>query len=164
MKINNHLIAKWENAPLYHKIKEMSTSDQKKIMLDIDQIAGDVPTIGFGTTVGVTEDTVISAALAVHLLNLEVASLETILSYEAHPWPGMSENQRQALTSLVYNIGGEAFLNSKARRCLNQGDEQGFLEEAFNPIIGFVKFKGRVLRGLQLRRKEERELWQKNYR
>jgi GH24 family phage-related lysozyme (muramidase) len=73
----------------------------------------------------------------------------------------INNNQRNALVSLVYNVGEGNFKKSKALKALNSGDIETFLKEAFDPKIGFVKAKkgGRILKGLVNRRSAEKELF-----
>jgi len=75
----------------------------------------------------------------------------------------LNNNQKNALVSLVYNVGEGNFKKSKALKALNSGDIETFLKEAFDPKIGFVKAKkgGRILKGLVNRRSAEKELFLK---
>ncbi|HEX8446828.1 MAG TPA: glycoside hydrolase family protein [Sphingomonas sp.] len=63
----------------------------------------------------------------------------------------LTQNQRDALTSLVYNIGEPNFRNSEVRRRLNQQDYAG-AAEAFHM---WRKSGGKVSRGLVDRRRRE---------
>lgn len=73
----------------------------------------------------------------------------------------LKPNQRDSLVSLLYNIGPTQFANSKARARLNEGDYEGFMREAFDPRIGFVKGEegGDPLPGLVDRRQREKEMF-----
>jgi lysozyme len=75
----------------------------------------------------------------------------------------LNNNQKNALVSLVYNVGEGNFKKSKALKALNSGDIETFLKEAFDPKIGFVKAKkgGRILKGLVNRRSAEKKLFMK---
>ena len=77
----------------------------------------------------------------------------------------LDNNQKAALVSLIYNIGQNRFLNSKAyREGLAVGDIDTFKKEAFDSTIGFVKDKsgdeGKILKGLVKRRQRERDLFE----
>ena len=79
----------------------------------------------------------------------------------------LDDNQKAALTSLVYNIGQQKFLDSKAyKEGLAVGDIERFKKEAFDSKIGFVKDKkgGTILDGLVKRRQEELALFESNQR
>jgi lysozyme len=75
----------------------------------------------------------------------------------------LTNNQKTALISLVYNVGRDNLRKSKALKALNKGDFDTFMKEAFDPEIGFVKDKkgGTILDGLVERRAEERKLFNK---
>ena len=67
----------------------------------------------------------------------------------------VNENQFGALVSLAYNIGPSAFAKSTVVKRLNAGDYQG----AADAIMMWDKAGGKVLKGLQRRRKAERQLF-----
>jgi lysozyme len=67
----------------------------------------------------------------------------------------INQNQYDALCSFVYNLGKTNFNNSTLLRLLNKGDYQG----AADQLPRWNKQKGKVLRGLTIRRKEEQELF-----
>ena len=76
----------------------------------------------------------------------------------------LNKDERNALVSLLYNIGDGNFAKSKALKALNKGDKKTFLKEAFDPKIGFVKSDGKVLKGLVNRRAREKQIFTKgNY-
>lgn len=66
----------------------------------------------------------------------------------------VTENQADAFTSLAFNIGTSAFCKSTLVRKLNLYDYQGACQE----ILRWDKFKGRPLKGLTNRRKDENKL------
>ena len=68
-------------------------------------------------------------------------------------------NQLQALTSLIYNIGEGNWSISDAKKNLESGDITGFLKEAFDSKIGFVKANKKIFKGLVDRRAKERDLF-----
>jgi lysozyme len=69
-------------------------------------------------------------------------------------------HQRDALVSLIYNVGRDAFRNSAAFRALNKGDEKEFILQAFDSKVGFVCANGKFNKGLINRRAHEQEIWE----
>lgn len=67
----------------------------------------------------------------------------------------INENEFAAFVSLAYNIGPGAFRKSSALRHFNAGDKA----RAADAILLFNKAGGKVLKGLQNRRAEERALF-----
>jgi lysozyme len=67
----------------------------------------------------------------------------------------LTENQFSALVSLVYNIGITQFNKSTLRKNLNKGD----YEEAANQFLVWRKGGGKILRGLEIRRAKEKDLF-----
>lgn len=65
---------------------------------------------------------------------------------------GLNQNQFDAVTSLVFNVGAPAFERSRALKALNRRDFSIFVTEAFDRNRGFVKADGMVLDGLVNRR------------
>ena len=74
-----------------------------------------------------------------------------------HRLLGRRQNQFDALSSLVFNIGEGGFSSSTLLRLLNSKDYEG----AANQFPRWNKQKGRVLNGLTKRRQEERQLFLK---
>ena len=70
-----------------------------------------------------------------------------------------TDNQLQALTSLIYNVGEGNWSKSNAKKNLESGDIAGFLKQAFDPKIGFVKSNKKIFKGLVDRRAKERDLF-----
>ena len=68
-----------------------------------------------------------------------------------------SQNQFDALVSLTYNIGENAFKKSTLLKMLNAGNYQG----AADQFLVWNKSNGQVLNGLVRRRKTEREMFLK---
>jgi GH24 family phage-related lysozyme (muramidase) len=68
-------------------------------------------------------------------------------------------NELQALTSLIYNVGEGNWSKSNAKKNLESGDITGFLKEAFDSKIGFVKANKKIFKGLVDRRAKERDLF-----
>ena len=63
------------------------------------------------------------------------------------------------MTSLIYNIGEGNWSISDAKKNLESGDITGFLKEAFDSKIGFVKANKKIFKGLVDRRAKERDLF-----
>ena len=117
--------------------------------------AGGVWTIGYGSTGGVRRGMTITRDQAVLRLYQDLDEAEaTINSRVTVP---LTQPQFDALTSLVFNIGGGAFRKSTLLQKLNTGDYAGAAAE-FNR---WVKAKGRVLGGLVTRRAAERHLFER---
>lgn len=112
-------------------------------------VAGDVPTIGFGTTEGVKQgDTITPAralARALHDVTRFEGALRSCVKVPLHQY------EYDAYISLAYNIGSSAFCRSTLVRKLNAGE---YLE-ACEQIKRWVFFKGQKLQGLIKRRNVE---------
>lgn len=88
-------------------------------------------------------------------------------------WESLNNNQKAAITSLIYNVGYQAFskkavmnenggkdsVHTNAYKALENFDLKTFAKEAFDPQIGFVRSDGEIIKGLQNRRHEELELF-----
>lgn len=115
-----------------------------------------VATIGYGTThysngTKVTmQDKPISKeeadALLLHYVINEIEPYIRDLS--------LTDNQREALQSLIYNIGAQAFLKSKCYKAIKNGDMCTAYVE-----WDWIKAGGKVLPGLIKRRAEEKYLF-----
>jgi lysozyme len=116
-------------------------------------------TIGYGTTaaagVGIVPrpGMVISREQAETYLRMAVDKFAAEI--RPHITREINENQFGAFVSLAYNIGPGAFRKSSALRKFNAGDIEG----AANAILLWEKAGGKVLRGLQRRRRAERDLF-----
>ena len=83
------------------------------------------------------------------------AVVERYVRYE------LTKHQRNALVSLVYNVGPFAFKTSAALKALNRGDIAEFKIQAFDSRRGFVCAGGKHNRGLIVRRAHELNIWEK---
>ena len=114
-------------------------------------VAGDVPTIGFGTTSGVKlgDRTSPEKALTVALRDVQrfEGSLKDCVTVPLH------QHEYDAYISLSYNIGSNAFCRSTLVRKLNTEDYTGACQE----ILRWDKFQGKPLAGLTKRRQEEHQ-------
>ena len=120
-----------------------------------------VPTIGYGSTYyadgtkvslddpEITEER--ATALLVH--ELEETFLPAVLKY--CPEVAEDENKSNALVSFTYNLGAGNLANSTLRKKVNERDWQAAADE----FPKWRKAGGKVLRGLELRRAAERELF-----
>ena len=112
-------------------------------------VAGDIPTIGFGTTSGVKlgDRTTPEKALQVAMKDVQLFE-GAVKSCVGVP---LTQNEYDAYISLSYNIGTGAFCRSTLVKKLNNKDYVG----ACNEILKWDKFKGKPLAGLTKRRQEE---------
>ena len=113
------------------------------------QDAVGVWTIGYGSTKGVKEDDKISLENAEKLLEEELKDFQRYVEkYSNRVGYYWNDNQVDALTSFIFNLG-------KGR--LNQLTQDGTRdnEEIAAKMLLYRKAGGRVLKGLEIRRKEE---------
>ncbi len=115
----------------------------------------DVWTIGYGHTKTAKPGMKITAAKAEELLCGDLAWVEASIAKNVKV--PLTQNQYDALASLIYNIGATAFAKSTLLKMLNQGDYHG----AADQFLRWDKQKGKTLRGLTRRREEERMLFLK---
>lgn len=119
----------------------------------------DVWTIGYGHTRTARRGMVITEAQAEELLRQDLAWVEDVIDrFVKVP---LTQNQHDALGSLIFNIGGGAFSKSTVLRRLNAGDYKG----AADAFLMWDKQRDRTtgkmntLRGLTRRRQEERAMF-----
>ena len=112
-------------------------------------VAGDVPTIGFGTTGGVKPGDKTTPVKALNRALTDVTKFEGALKQCVRV--PLAQNEYDAFVSLSYNIGSGAFCRSTLVKRLNAGDYAG----ACDAILMWDKFKGRPLAGLTARRQAE---------
>ncbi len=106
------------------------------------------PTIGYGHKITAGEDftgRTLSDEEASELLVLDILAKADITPYVI---PGLEENQRDALTSLCYNIGVGNFSKSTVLKKVNEGDLLG----AFEYFGHWRRAGGEVVKGLVKRR------------
>lgn len=112
-----------------------------------------VMTIGYGHTKTAKAGMVITEAEAEALLREDLAWVEdTINTKVTVP---LTQNQYDAVGSLIYNIGAAAFSRSTLLKKLNKGDYVGASAE----FKRWNRAAGKVLKGLTRRRKAEQELF-----
>lgn len=112
-------------------------------------VAGDVPTIGFGTTENVKIGDKTTPTQALQRALKDVQSFESALK-RCVKVP-LHQYEYDAFLSLSYNIGSNAFCKSTLVKVLNAGN----YDEACKQILRWDKFQGRPLRGLTIRRQSE---------
>lgn len=109
-------------------------------------------TIGYGHTKNVKPGDKITQEQAEKLFEQDLSEHNDTLK---HVKVKLTENEKAALSSLIYNIGGTKFYNSDLLKKLNAGDKKGAAEE----FDAYITQKGTVLNGLVKRRKLEKELF-----
>ncbi|SCX19548.1 lysozyme [Agrobacterium rosae] len=118
-----------------------------------------IPTIGVGTTKGLTRSDVgkktITMAEAERLLKEDLARFEADVTRLVKV--PVNENQFSAMVSLAYNIGTGAFSSSTLLRLVNAKDYAG----AAKQFDRWNKGGGKVLKGLVNRRNDEEALFRK---
>jgi lysozyme len=114
-----------------------------------------VPTIGYGSTLGVRMGDRITLPAAEELLQRDLVRFERAVN-DAVKVP-LSSNQFSALVSFAFNVGIRALQQSTLLKLLNQGNYQG----AADQLLAWNKGGGRVLQGLVNRRQAERALFLK---
>jgi lysozyme len=112
-------------------------------------VAGDVPTIGFGSTENVKMGDKVTVTQALNRAMVDVQKFEgaikTCVKVPLHQY------EYDAYTSLAYNIGSGAFCRSTLVKLVNQEK----YDEACKQILRWDFFKGKPLRGLTVRREKE---------
>lgn len=106
-------------------------------------------TIGYGHTAGVTSDMVITQEEAEQFLREDMAKYERSVE-SACANLGLGENQFSALVSFAYNCGTGNLKKLIKNRTLSQ---------IADAMLLYNKGGGKVLKGLERRRKAERELF-----
>ena len=112
-------------------------------------IAGDSPTIGFGTTKGVKPGDKITPTQALQRAMSDIQQFEGALK-QCVKVP-LTQGEYDGYISLSYNIGSGNFCRSTLVKKLNQQDYEGACKE----ILRWDKFQGQRLPGLTKRRQEE---------
>jgi len=112
-------------------------------------------TIGYGTTENVQIGDTVTEKEATELLRGDIQeaadAIDDLVDVE------LTQNQYDALCSLIYNIGREAFKNSTLLRLINSGHSA---KECGPQFDRWNKAGGVVLNGLTRRRSEERKMFE----
>ena len=115
--------------------------------------SANVPTIGYGHTKGVKMSDVITMDQADAFFAEDIKWVEdTIAKTVKVP---VNTNQYEAIASLIYNVGGGAWIHSTILRKLNKGDYKGAADE----FPRWNKAGGKVIKGLVRRRAAERKVF-----
>ena len=112
-------------------------------------VPGDVPTIGFGSTIGVQMGDKSSVPAALGRLMRDVGDAESAIG-RCVKVP-LSQGEYDAYTSFAFNVGGNAFCASTLVKKLNAGDYQGACAE----LKRWVYVDGKVVQGQVKRRNRE---------
>ena len=113
-----------------------------------------VPTLGFGSTHGITMDSPpITEEEGLELLMLDIAKFERGVNRLIDV--PLNQNQFDALTSFAFNLGNGALQASTLRKKVNREDYEGAADE----FPRWVFAGGRKLNGLVKRRYAERALF-----
>jgi lysozyme len=116
-----------------------------------------VRTIGYGHTEKVRRRASITPKQADEFLrhDLNAAQAEVLRRVKVR----LNENENAALVSLAFNIGGPAFARSTCVKLLNRGNRKGAADEMKRFVKAHVKGRLVTLKGLELRRKAESDLF-----
>lgn len=110
-------------------------------------------TIGYGHTSGVKPDDTITQAQANELLEKDVNEVEAYLN---RAQLNINQNQFDALTSFIFNIGQTAFTASTMLKLIRKNPNNPAIAAQFSR---WIHSNGKVLPGLQRRREEESKLY-----
>lgn len=126
------------------------------VRLKAYQDGGGVWTIGYGHTgPDVVPGLVISQQRAEELLALDVKKVEDVINSMVKV--ALTQNQYDALTSFIFNIGGKQFSTSTMLRLINQGQ----FVLAKDQFARWKYDNGKEVQGLVNRRAKEAELFGK---
>ena len=112
-----------------------------------------LPTIGYGSTIGVQMGDEITKAQALELLEADIERHAD--GVREHVDVLLTQAQFDALVSFTFNLGVGALKKSTLLRKLNAGDFQGAADE----LLRWVYAGGKELRGLVRRREAERAMF-----
>ena len=115
-------------------------------------------TIGWGHTKGVKPGDEITRAQAEQFIRDDFAWVERTLNADlvtGRDKPLVTQNEFDALCSLVFNIGSDAYLESTVRRKIKQGDKMG----AAHAFKMWVYSDHKFIQGLANRRADEVRLF-----
>ena len=116
--------------------------------------AAGVPTLGYGSTHGITMDSPpITEEEGLELLMLDIAKFERGVNRLIDV--PLNQNQFDALTSFAFNLGNGSLQASTLRKKVNREDYEGAADE----FPRWVFAGGRKLNGLVKRRYAERALF-----
>lgn len=114
-------------------------------------------TIGYGHTKTARPGMVITKAEADHLLRQDLRWVDQAIN--EYVKVDLNQNQFDALSSFIFNLGSGNFKSSTLLKKLNKGDFKGAAEEFLRWDKARVNGKLVSLRGLRLRRQDEKDLF-----
>lgn len=114
-----------------------------------EPLPGDKLTVGFGHTESVVPGQTATLSQALGFLREDSKRASDTVKRYVHI--ELTQNQFDALTSLVFNIGAAAFVRSTLLRKLNEGD----MEAVDREWLRWKYFKGAPVKGLENRRVAE---------
>ncbi|QCO13983.1 lysozyme [Azospirillum brasilense] len=117
-----------------------------------------VPTIGYGHTAGVRMGQTITSLQAEVYLRADMA--EAARDVDRLVKVPLTDRQRGALASFVFNLGAGALQSSTLLRLLNQGDHKGAVAQFGRWVFATVNGKKVELEGLKKRRVAEAKLFE----
>lgn len=137
----------------YRNLAQQLIVEFEGIELEAYKCPAGVWTIGVGSTKNVKEGMKITMEEAMLRLSEDMQDAETCvnLAVKTH----LTEGQRAALISFVFNLGCGNFQSSTLLRVLNEGD----YTRAANQFLRWDKVKGKVVAGLTRRRMAEKEMF-----
>ena len=149
-------------------IKGFEGFREKAYYFNDDEKARDIVTVGYGTTnladPKINIDSTMTEKEAETALNSQLDNVwDRVNNLSNISKTTLNPNQKAAVASLIYNIGEANWMKSNARKALLAGDFDKFKFEAFDEDQGFVKGSGKVIGGLQKRRRQEQELFDTEY-
>lgn len=113
-------------------------------------------TIGYGHCgPDVTPDATITEDEAERLFAEDLADAERAVNYSTAGW-GLAQCQFDALVSLAFNVGINAFQNSTLLKLIKQRANEATIRDEFGK---WCHSGGRVLKGLQRRRQAEADMY-----
>ncbi|CAO3426766.1 lysozyme [Azospirillum argentinense] len=117
-----------------------------------------VPTIGYGRTAGVRMGQTITAAQAEVFLRADMAAAAA--QVDKLVMVPLTDRQRGALASFVFNLGAGALRDSTLRSMLNKGDYKGAAGQFGRWVYATVNGEKVQLPGLKKRRAAEADLFE----
>ena len=119
------------------------------LCLTATRCSAGVPTIGYGHTENVKMGDRISREQADMYLLYDLAKSKTKVDKYMEKYH-FNQSQYNALVSFAFNVGSIDQLTAKGTRTI---------DEISNKILEYCKCKGKVLKGLERRRKAEKEMF-----
>lgn len=130
------------------------------LSLDAYLCPAGVPTIGYGHTAGVKPGQRITAETAEKLLAGDLAATAAVVDRLVKV--PVSDGQRGALASFVFNLGQTNFQSSTLLKLLNMGDYEGSAGQFVRWVFATVDGRKTRLPGLVKRREAEALLFRRN--